>query len=92
MMGPGYTKVPIALHWTIAALIVLSLATGFLHDAIEERRGTSPMWIHKSIGLTILILTLARIGWRLSHQAPPLPEAVTRWQRSCYRKLPGESR
>ncbi len=82
-MGPSYTKVAITLHWAIAALVLLNLATGFLHNGIEERFGVSAMWIHKSVGLTVLVLTLARLGWRLLHPAPPLPQSVARWQRSC---------
>src|SRR3546814_9217255 len=29
---------------------------------------------HKSIGITILVLTLARLGWRLTHRLPPALE------------------
>jgi cytochrome b561 len=37
---------------------------------------------HKSVGLTILMLTLARLASRLSgHRAIPLPDTSPRWQR-----------
>jgi cytochrome b561 len=82
LTGRRYTKVAIGLHWAIATLIVLGLATGLLHDDIEESFGASPMWIHKSVGLTVLLLTIARAGWRLVNHAPPLPQSLSRWQRS----------
>jgi cytochrome b561 len=36
--------------------------------------------VHKSIGLTILVLTLVRIGWRLTHTPPALPADMPSWQ------------
>jgi len=36
---------------------------------------------HKAIGITVLVLTLGRIGWRLGHRPPPLPPATPGWER-----------
>lgn len=35
---------------------------------------------HKAIGVSILLLSLFRLFWRLGHKPPPLPDAVTGWQ------------
>ena len=35
--------------------------------------------LHKSIGITIFLLMLARLTWRLAHRPPPLPP-IPRWQ------------
>src|SRR5690606_23689266 len=35
---------------------------------------------HKSVGITLLLLALLRLGWRLGHPPPPLPAAMPRWQ------------
>ena len=35
---------------------------------------------HKWIGVTVFVLAVFRIGWRLSHRPPPLPVAVPSWQ------------
>lgn len=72
-----YSKVAAALHWTIAALIIYNLISGLLHDSI-------PRWffnLHVSSGLTILLLTIVRIVWRLTHRPPPfLP--MHAWERA----------
>jgi len=75
--SPRYTRVAIGLHWTIALLIITNLTIGLLMDALPK--GIVP--IHKSIGMTILLLSLLRLGWRLGHRPPPLPTTVKRWEK-----------
>lgn len=71
-----YSNVAIFLHWAIALLILFNLITGFLHDFIPR----AVFAFHISSGVTILVLTLVRIGWRLTHRGPPfLPMAA--WER-----------
>jgi cytochrome b561 len=62
-----YTKVAIALHWIIAALILYNLTSGLLRGFLP--RGF--FQFHVSAGLTILILSVARVVWRLTHKPPP---------------------
>lgn len=66
-----YSTVAIWLHWTIALLVIVNLAVGILHDPFPALRPW--MGAHKAIGITVLVLTLGRIAWRLSHPAPPPP-------------------
>ncbi len=63
-----YTAVAIALHWAIALAIGLMIWLGWNMDENEVR-----FQLHKSIGITILMLTIARIVWRLLNPPPPLP-------------------
>lgn len=72
-----YTSVAIALHWLIAALLILNLAIGLLHSGLFK--GWMPT--HKAIGMTVLALSLLRLVWRLTHPAPPLPRDMPAWQR-----------
>jgi cytochrome b561 len=37
--------------------------------------------LHKSIGLTVLALSLVRLGWRLANPPPPLPEHMPAWEK-----------
>ncbi len=74
-----YSGVARALHWIIAILILFNLWLGFAHDALPREWKVMP--VHKSVGLTVLALTIARIGWRIGHKAPPLPDAMPGWEK-----------
>ena len=74
-----YNNVARALHWMIAILILFNLFLGFAHDALPREWKVMP--VHKSIGLTVLALTLLRILWRLTHRAPPLPAEMPVWEK-----------
>lgn len=82
-----YSTVAILFHWTIAALILVNLWLGFAHDALP--RGWAVMPLHKSIGMTVLALSVARVGWRLAHPVPPLPLDMPVWQRRVARLTHG---
>lgn len=73
-----YNRTARALHWAAAALILANLASGFAKDALEGTWNVVPL--HKSIGLTVLILGIVRLVWRLTHPAPPLPDTMPPWQ------------
>jgi cytochrome b561 len=65
-----YHNIAILLHWVMALLIIGLIALGyFLDDIPKEYRGTAYM-LHKSFGITVLALTLVRLGWRLGHKPP----------------------
>ncbi len=73
-----YTAVAITLHWAIAAAIIANLVLGlWMSRAIESSAGRSTaidaFQIHKSIGLTVLVLSLLRVAWRCLYPPPPLP-------------------
>lgn len=55
-----YTSVARALHWILAVLIIVNLVLGIGHDALPKDWAVMP--VHKSIGLTVLALTLARLA------------------------------
>lgn len=76
-----YTRGAIWLHWTIALLVLVNLAIGLLHDSLLEGVAGA-IALHKSIGLSVLLLTLCRIAWRLAHRPPPLPDGLARWERA----------
>ena len=78
-----------ALHWLIAALIVVQYVLIRYAHAAEEARKTHPIaaleqlaWLarHKSVGLTVLVLAIVRLGWRLAAPPPPFPAQMPRWQ------------
>ena len=68
-----YDRVAIALHWIVAALIVVVGTLGLLHDSWP--RHSQAFWInlHALIGLSVWVLIIVRLGWRLSHAPPASP-------------------
>ena len=66
-----------ALHWMMAALIFVALPLGV--GASELPRGeqrSDILFVHKSIGMTVLCLVALRIVWRLIAGAPAYAEAL----------------
>lgn len=71
-----YTSVAITLHWVIALAIVGMILGGwYMSDLPDGAPGQYFLYqMHKSVGITILLLTVARIIWRVMNPPPPLPE------------------
>jgi cytochrome b561 len=83
-----YTTVAVVLHWMIAILILGMIPIGWwMSDAVMDpaTRGKAgqAFQLHKSVGLTILALSLVRLVWRLMHKAPPLPQGMATWETSA---------
>lgn len=75
-----YSSVAILLHWLIAVLLIGNLAGGLLFDVIEDADKSlffTVVQLHKSTGITILVLALLRLVWRLANPAPALPDHMT---------------
>jgi len=67
-----YTRVAITLHWVIAVLIFYNMfAYFYLSPSFPARRFF--VSIHISAGITVLLLTVVRVIWRLMHSPPPMP-------------------
>jgi cytochrome b561 len=77
-----YTNTAIALHWLIFALIAcgFTLAVYMVDLPLSPSKLRYYAW-HKWIGITVFLLALARLAWRLTHCAPALPPAMPAWQR-----------
>lgn len=79
-MPPAYDRIAIILHWSVALLILVQYTTGWTWGNFE--RGSEPRFYlfrtHIYTGYAILGLALARIAWRLTHRAPPLPPGMAR--------------
>lgn len=76
-----YTRGAVWLHWIVAALVLVNLVIGLLHDSLLEGvRGAIPL--HMAIGLCVLVLTVARVAWRLVYRPPPPPAKSAAWERA----------
>lgn len=79
-----YDSVSMIIHWVTALLLIFMLVFGEeLMEAGEEAEelgeglgSTFGPSLHVSIGAAILILTLLRILWRVTHRAPAYPATM----------------
>lgn len=77
-----YTPVAQLLHWTIAALIVVQFVlANRAEDAPSKMQQLALLTRHKSFGMTVLMLAVVRLAWRLFHRPPELPVAMKGWER-----------
>lgn len=75
-----YSAGAIAFHWVIALLIIVNIVIALATDDWHGPARSAAMQIHKATGLTILVLSIARIAWRLAHRPPPFPAVIRRWE------------
>ncbi|MBS0361616.1 MAG: YceI family protein [Proteobacteria bacterium] len=76
-----YATIAIVLHWLIALAIVAQVSLAWRFDDDHSPTGFALTQLHKSIGITILVLSLIRLGWRLANPPPPEPAGVKPWER-----------
>ena len=74
--GPSrYSAGAIAFHWAIALLILAATGLALFRETFGPY-AVAMISLHKILGLLILILSLGRLAWRLSHPPPPFPPVV----------------
>jgi cytochrome b561 len=74
-----YSAVAQAFHWIIAALIVTQFTLAWLADDLPL--GAHKLGLlarHKSFGMTILMLAVLRLLWRLFNAPPALPDGMAK--------------
>jgi cytochrome b561 len=77
-----YTATAVSLHWLTALVVIAQFALGLAMVPLPiSPRKLHWYFCHKSIGLTVFLLTSVRLGWRLRHPAPPAVPSMPRWQR-----------
>ncbi|MEJ8567493.1 cytochrome b [Elongatibacter sediminis] len=73
-------------HWLMAALILGQVVLGKYAEALDRtpQKISLLMW-HKSLGITLLLLALLRLGWALANPRPTLPPDTPPWRRHAVR-------
>ena len=80
--SPRYSRVAVWLHWILAILLVGQFAGGKIMEFLEATPLKYELFqLHKSFGIIILLLSLLRLIWRLTHKAPPLPSGMKPFER-----------
>ena len=65
-----YHGAAILLHWLLAGLLVYQFALGLRLDMVTGGTKFVAFQLHKSIGITVLLLSLARLALRLTLRRP----------------------
>lgn len=77
-----YDRFAIALHWLLAVAVLAQIGLGWYASDIP--RGTPARgWfinLHKSVGITLGVLLVVRLVWRLRSGAPAWPATMSRLQ------------
>ncbi|MDQ0466680.1 cytochrome b561 [Caulobacter ginsengisoli] len=81
MTQTRYSGVAMTLHWLIAAAILTNVGIAWYFNSLEGLAKMPAMQIHKSLGITILLLSLIRLAWRLFKPPPPLKADLKPWER-----------
>jgi cytochrome b561 len=77
-----YTSVAKLLHWLIAALIVTQFTLAWMAEDLPlGLHKLALLARHKSFGMTVLMLVIVRLLWRLWHAPPALPADMTPLER-----------
>lgn len=65
-----YSSAAIFLHWLLAALLLFQLSLGWRLETLANVPQFIAFQLHKSVGIAILLLSLARLGIRLAVPRP----------------------
>ncbi|UCJ17992.1 cytochrome b/b6 domain-containing protein [Pseudomonas sp. MM211] len=82
-MKDRYSRAQIGLHWLTALLVLCTLFLPYGQDLVADLLGGTGgvFTLHKSLGLTILLLTVLRLLVRAKHGTPDLLLESAVWQR-----------
>jgi cytochrome b561 len=81
-----YSSVAKAFHWIIAALIVTQFTLAWMAEDLPLGAHKLALFArHKSFGMTVLMLAILRLLWRLKNPPPALPPGMTSLERRLAR-------
>ncbi|HKX92094.1 MAG TPA: cytochrome b/b6 domain-containing protein [Sphingomicrobium sp.] len=70
------------IHWLVVLLLLTQVWLGFtFHDMPRGPARAEFFTWHKTVGATILVLTLVRLFYRLRNPPPPYPPDMPEWRR-----------
>ena len=78
-----YTRTGIILHWLLALLLLSQVIFGWFLEGVPTGTPERAIYVnlHKSTGICVGLIILFRIGWRLTHASPPLPQSIPNFER-----------
>ncbi len=78
-----YDLTLIVLHWVMAALILVLFLLGWYMDDLPKGGAERAYFfaLHKSVGLTLAMLLVLRLAWRLRSPGPAPFAGLAEWQK-----------
>lgn len=76
-----YSTGAIIFHWLIAIAVIANWRIAEAADHGTSAEKMAIMANHKALGITILMLSILRLGWRFTHKVPPLAESMAGWEK-----------
>lgn len=77
-----YSNVAVAFHWITVVLVVAQAIVGFGFHRFSEGALKAELFTwHKTIGPLILLITLARLWYRVKNPPPPFTPELPHWER-----------
>ncbi len=82
-----YSRLSIAMHWLMLALIALTYLFTELRELFPRGSPGRDFMraAHFSFGLTVLVLVCVRLAARVHGGTPPIAPALSRWKRAASR-------
>ena len=72
------------LHWTVALAVIVMIGLGWWAERLPfGSLKVDVFWVHKSLGMLVLIAMALRLLWRLLNPAPALPDTLRPWERGA---------
>ncbi|MGL6079658.1 cytochrome b [Methyloversatilis discipulorum] len=76
-----YTRTAMSLHWLIALMLFGMFGFGlYMVELPLSPQKLKFYSYHKWAGVTVFLLVLARLAWRITHRPPALPPGMPAWQ------------
>ena len=86
-MPQGYRLPARLLHWALAVAILAMLPVGgiMVSDGLDRATQNTLFILHKTLGVVILLLMIARLAYRAANPPSPLPAQMPGWQKTAAR-------
>ncbi len=79
-----YSPTARLFHWVSAILVLLMVPAGITMVNIGPGKLQNFLFdFHRSTGVLLFVITVARLSWRLTHKPEPLSEDIPAWQRTA---------
>lgn len=81
-----YTYTAIIMHWVVAIAVVSGFTLGVYMVGLPKSDFRARLFTyHRWVGMTIWLLAVFRLAWRLTHPVPGMPAGTPAWERAVAR-------